>query len=106
MKWEFGVSRGTVSYMGWINSKVLLYSIGNYIQYPVINHNGKYCICINITELLCYTEKLRQHCKSKNTSIKFKNLNSNNSLSSVVSGQWLSFTEIYVRDPGWCSSRT
>ena len=41
MKWEFGVSRGTVSYMGWINSKVLLYSIGNYIQYPVINHNGK-----------------------------------------------------------------
>ena len=41
MKWEFGVSRYTVSYMGWINSKVLLYSIGNYIQYPVINHNGK-----------------------------------------------------------------
>ena len=28
-------------YIGWINSKVLLYSTGNYIQYPVINHNGK-----------------------------------------------------------------
>ena len=28
-------------YIGWINNKVLLYSIGNYIQYPVINHNGK-----------------------------------------------------------------
>ena len=24
-----------------INNKVLLYSAGNYIQYPVINHNGK-----------------------------------------------------------------
>ena len=29
------------SYMKWINNKVLLYTIGNYIQYPVINHNGK-----------------------------------------------------------------
>ena len=25
----------------WINNKVLLYSTGNYIQYLVINHNGK-----------------------------------------------------------------
>ena len=33
MDWDFGVSR-------WIN-KVLLYSIGNYIQYPGINLNGK-----------------------------------------------------------------
>ena len=24
-----------------MNSKVLLYSTGNYIQYPVINSNGK-----------------------------------------------------------------
>ena len=28
-------------YIGWINNKVLLYSTGNYIQYPVINDNGK-----------------------------------------------------------------
>ena len=27
--------------VGWINNKVLLYSTGNYSQYPVINHNGK-----------------------------------------------------------------
>ena len=27
--------------MEWINNKVLLYSTGNYIQYLVINHNGK-----------------------------------------------------------------
>ena len=25
----------------WINNKVLLYSTGNYIRYPVINHTGK-----------------------------------------------------------------
>ena len=29
------------SYIEWINNKVLLYSTGNYIQYPVINHSGK-----------------------------------------------------------------
>ena len=38
--WEFGISRCKLVYIGWIN-KVLLYSTGNYIQYPVINHNGK-----------------------------------------------------------------
>ena len=47
--WEFGTSRHKLLYMGWINNKVLLYSIGNYIQYPVINYNGeeyeKECIC-------------------------------------------------------------
>ena len=26
-------------YIGWINNKVLLYSTGNYVQYPVINLN-------------------------------------------------------------------
>ena len=28
-------------YIEWIHNKALLYSTGNYIQYPVINHNGK-----------------------------------------------------------------
>ena len=41
MEWEFGVSRCQLLYIGWINSKVLLYSTENYVQYPVINHNGK-----------------------------------------------------------------
>ena len=27
--------------MGWINNEGLLYSTKNYIQYPVLNHNGK-----------------------------------------------------------------
>ena len=30
-------------YVERINNQVLLYSIRNYIQYPVINHNGKEC---------------------------------------------------------------
>ena len=34
--WEFGISRCKVLYIGWINNKALLYSAGNYIQYPVI----------------------------------------------------------------------
>ena len=43
MEWEVGVSRGKLLYMliEWINNKVLLYSTENYIQYPMINHNGK-----------------------------------------------------------------
>ena len=39
--WEFGISRCKLLYRGWINNKVLVYSTGNYIQHPVINHNGK-----------------------------------------------------------------
>ena len=39
--WEFGISRCKLLYIGWINNNALLYNTGNYIQYPVINHNGK-----------------------------------------------------------------
>ena len=39
--WEFGMSRHKLLYTGWINNKVLLFSTGNYIQYPVKNHNRK-----------------------------------------------------------------
>ena len=57
--WEFGISRGKLLYIGWINNKVLLYSIGNYIQYPVINHNGKHIyMYIYIAESLYCTEKI------------------------------------------------
>ena len=41
MEWEAGVSRCKLLYMEWINNKLLLSSTGNYIQYPMINHNGK-----------------------------------------------------------------
>ena len=36
-----GISRCKLLYVEWIDNKVLLCSTGNYIQYPVINHNGK-----------------------------------------------------------------
>ena len=39
--WESGNSRGKLLYIEWIKNKVLLYSTGNHIQYPVINHNRK-----------------------------------------------------------------
>ena len=39
--WEFGISRCKLLFIELINNKVLLYSTGNSIQYPVTNHNGK-----------------------------------------------------------------
>ena len=39
--WEFGVNRYKLLHIEWINNKVLLYSSGNYILSPGINHNGK-----------------------------------------------------------------
>ena len=39
--WAIGISRCKLLYIGWIDNKVLLYNTENYIQYPVINHNGK-----------------------------------------------------------------
>ena len=41
MDWEFGVRSCKLLYTGWMNNKVLLCSLGNYIQYPVINHDEK-----------------------------------------------------------------
>ena len=39
--WKFRISRCKLLYIEWKNNRVLLYSTGNYIQYPEINHNGK-----------------------------------------------------------------
>ena len=39
--WEFGVGRCELLHFEWISNKVLMYSIGNYTEYSVINHNGK-----------------------------------------------------------------
>jgi len=65
---EFGISRCKLLNVEWINKKVPLYSTGNYIQYPVINHNGKQyekeCVCVYIyiyikmTESLCCTPEI------------------------------------------------
>ena len=56
MDWEFGISRCKQLCIEWTNNKVLLYSIGNYIQYPVVNHSGKEYTFICITKSLCCTE--------------------------------------------------
>ena len=40
MDWEYGIGRCKLLHSEWINSKVLRYNTGNYIQYPMINHNG------------------------------------------------------------------
>ena len=68
---EFGISKCKLLYIEQINKRYH-YSMGNYIQYPIRNHNEKdyvrecvcvcVCvyiyiyICICITELLCCTE--------------------------------------------------
>ena len=39
--WEFGTSRGKLLNIRWINNKVLLYSTGKCIQWPIINHHKK-----------------------------------------------------------------
>ena len=39
--WKSGISRGKRLCMQWMNSKVLLNSTGNYIQYSVTNYEGK-----------------------------------------------------------------
>ena len=41
MELEFGVGWCKLPYVGWTNSKVLLYSTWNYVQYSLINQNGK-----------------------------------------------------------------
>ena len=51
------ISRYKLLYIKQTNNKVLLYSTGNYVQYLIINYNGKEyekeSVCI--TESLCCT---------------------------------------------------
>ena len=39
--WEFEASKCKLLHIEWISNKILLYRTGNYIQYPMINYNGK-----------------------------------------------------------------
>ena len=68
MDWEIGVSRYKLLYIEWMDNKVLLYSTGNFSQYPVINHNGKeykkrMYIYVQLNHF-AVQQKLTQHCKS------------------------------------------
>ena len=39
---ELEITRYKLLHIKEINNQILLYSAGNYIQYPIINHDGKY----------------------------------------------------------------
>ena len=39
--WELGISSCNLVYTGWINKNILLYSTGNCIEYPAVNHDGR-----------------------------------------------------------------
>ena len=41
--WESGINTCKLLYIEWTNNMVFLYSTGNSILYPGINHNGKEC---------------------------------------------------------------
>ena len=62
MDWEFGVGKCKLLHLEWINNKVLLYSTGNSIQSPGINHNGKEYLKKNVymceTKSLCCTAEI------------------------------------------------
>ena len=51
--WESGISRYKLLCIGLINNKVLLYGTRNYIQYSVINHNGKECEKVYVYIFVC-----------------------------------------------------
>ena len=40
MEWEFEISRCKLLHLEWVRNEVLLYSPGNYIQSPGIEHDG------------------------------------------------------------------
>ena len=41
ISWEYGINRYMLLYIKQMNNKDLLYSIGNYTQYLIINYNGE-----------------------------------------------------------------
>ena len=58
--WKFEISRCKLLFLGRINNKVLMCSTGNYIQYPMINHNEKIFKNVHmcVTESLCCTAEI------------------------------------------------
>ena len=54
---QFGMSMRTTKYKIWSTNKDLLYSIRNYIQYPVITYNGKGSKYKYTNQSLRYTPK-------------------------------------------------
>ena len=84
MEWEVGVSRCKLLHIEWINNKVLPYSTESYIQYPMINHDGKEYslkkkkVYICITESLCCTAVINITLQNNYISMKTKKILKNN----------------------------
>ena len=76
MAWVYGVGRCKLSHLKWINNKVLMYITENYIQYLVINHNGKKYkreyICLQLSHSSNNTreDSTRGHHQTVNTKIR------------------------------------
>ena len=73
MDWKFEIIRCKLLCLEWINKKVWLYSSGNCIQYPMINHTEKeYEKGMHITESLCSITEIGTALQIDYTSIKWK----------------------------------
>lgn len=55
-EWIGSLRLADANYRAWINDKAVLYSTRNYIQYPMISHNGTACVCR--TESCCCTVEM------------------------------------------------
>ena len=71
MDWKFGISKCKLVSVGWINNKVLPFGTGNYIQYPMINHNGKDHEKECMTKSLYCTTETNTTLKINYTSVNF-----------------------------------
>ena len=91
-------SRCKLIYIGWINNKVLLFNMGNCIQYPVINHKGKeykkQCLytCIRLTML--YSIVHTGHSKLPLTTTQEMTLHMNIIRWSVLKSDWLYYLQL------------
>ena len=68
MDWEFGISRCQLLLLGCISNKILLYSIGNYVQSPgmiVMEDNTRkgmcVCVCVCVYDWVTFLYSRKWH---------------------------------------------
>ena len=76
MDWDFETSRCNLLYTEWVKNKAPLYTTGDHIQDPIINHNGKLYIYITYIYMNNFAvfQKLAQHCKSTKLQLEKKKI--------------------------------
>ena len=82
MDWELGFSRCKLLYITWINNNILLYSTGDYTQYPVVNHNRQEYEKEHIYTNHCHTLETLTTLQINYTSIRYI-------LKNIAMGQWV-----------------